>query len=288
MATTNPRDFLTEYQLQVLGNFQEIIQVQDDQLCVDLLQQTGWNLEQAVNAFMQGGVTSSSPRQRSVPETPQPSNSRSSNNFLPVNSQELPVTSSSNSFTNREQVVRSGTEEGGGLLDLILYPIRWLFSARSLTLNPSRDAENFIDEYEASYGTTHVPFHRGSYQSAVGAAFQQNKFLLIYLHSPLHEDNDQFCQQVLGNSSLINLVTESMIVWGGRVWDSEAYALSTQLGVTAYPFLGLLVCQSTRSVQVTDRIQGNMEIEPLLSRLRNVTSVYSAIIERNRIEAERR
>ena len=36
---TNPRDFLTEYQQQILGNFQEIVQIQDDQLCIDLLQQ---------------------------------------------------------------------------------------------------------------------------------------------------------------------------------------------------------------------------------------------------------
>jgi FAS-associated factor 2 len=269
------RELLTEYQQQLLTSFQDITQIQEEQLCIDLLQQNGWSLESAVNNFMQGpsAQESSSSATRRRPEPSQPTGPRSSNRVLQT--EEPP--------TNQPAVA-----DGSGLLDLILLPFRWLFKPQQLSINPNRDAENFISEFNSNYDLNHVPFHNGSYQSAVAAAFQQSKFLIVYIHSPLHEDTDTFCQQVLCNQSFINFVNENTIVWGGRVWDPEAYGLSLQLSVSAFPFLGLLICQSVRTVQVSDRVQGMLEVDPLITRLRNVTSVYSAIIERNRMEAHRR
>ena len=47
-----------------------------------------------------------------------------------------------------------------------------------------------------------------------------------------------------------------MIVWGGSIWNTEPYNLSLQLQVSTFPFLALLSCESERSVQILDRIQG--------------------------------
>lgn len=47
-----------------------------------------------------------------------------------------------------------------------------------------------------------------------------------------------------------------MIVWGGSIWNPEPYNLSLQLKVSTFPFLALLSCESERSVQILDRIQG--------------------------------
>lgn len=35
-------------------------------------------------------------------------------------------------------------------------------------------------------------------QDATRQAQRENKFLLIYLHSPMHEDTPQFCRQTIG------------------------------------------------------------------------------------------
>lgn len=51
-----------------------------------------------------------------------------------------------------------------------------------------------------------------------------------------------------------------MVVWGGSVWNPEPYNLSLQLKVSTFPFLALLSCESERSVQILDRIQGNTHI----------------------------
>lgn len=290
---TNPRDFLTEYQQQILGNFQEIVQIQDDQLCIDLLQQNNWNLEHAVNAFMLGGAaaaSSPSSRQQSRRnlDAPRPSTDRSTNRIYSTEETHFEQFQAQESEGAEDTTVTSANSNSGGLLDLVLYPIRWLFTKKSFAFNPNRDATNFIQEFQSEYGTSHVPFHRGSYQSAVAAAFQQSKFLLIYLHSPLHQDNDQFARQVLCDSTFTNFVNENMIVWGGQVFDPEAYGLSSQLSVTSYPFLALVVCQSARSVQIADRLQGIVDLEDVINRLRNVSGIYSAIIERSRLETERR
>jgi hypothetical protein len=289
---SSARSLLTDHQQQILTNFQEIADINDDDLCIAILARNQWSLEAAVNNWSNPGGSSPSSTTNPLNSTYQ--NSISSNRADTSRSSSGRaaggLTGDNNTGLETANVGLPANQqgEGGGLLDLIFLPFRWLFQARPLSLNPNRDAENFATEFRRNYGSTHIPFHIGSYQSAVELAFQQSKFLLIYLHSPIHEDNDSFCRQVLCNHQFIDFANETSIVWGGNVWDPEAYGLSSQLSVTAFPFLGLLVCQSARVVQIADRVQGAMDLEPLLARLRTITGVFQAIIERTRLEAERR
>lgn len=47
----------------------------------------------------------------------------------------------------------------------------------------------------AQYGQERKPlFLAESYREAVQEAARQHKFLLVYLHSPLHQDTSQFCR----------------------------------------------------------------------------------------------
>ena len=137
--------------------------------------------------------------------------------------------------------------------------VRWLFQSRPVSLNPQRDTMKFIDDFNLQYRSNHPVFHPDSYQAAVALAFSTSKFLLIYLHSPIHEDTNRFCRQVLCSQRLTALTSQYMVTWAGKIWDSEAYGLSSQLKATAYPFVALLVCQSNRMVQVADKIQGGRE-----------------------------
>lgn len=145
-------------------------------------------------------------------------------------------------------------------------PVRWLFQTRPVSLNPQRDTLKFIDDFNLQYSTNHPTFHPDSYQSAVALAFSTSKFLLVYLHSPIHEDTNRFCRQVLSSPRLTTLASQYMVTWAGKIWDSEAYGLSTQLKATAYPFIALIVCQSSRMVQVADKIQGAQIKVQLLSQ----------------------
>lgn len=49
---------------------------------------------------------------------------------------------------------------------------------------------------------------------------------------------------------------QDILVWGGSVWDAEAYSLSLQLKVSSFPFMALMMSESERSVQILDKIQG--------------------------------
>ena len=96
----------------------------------------------------------------------------------------------------------------GGFPGLFL-PLRWLFQTHPIALNPeagitittsnipsssslssssssSKDTRRFIQDFESSFGSQHPSFHENGYQSAVSLAHRNSKFLLIYLHSPMH------------------------------------------------------------------------------------------------------
>lgn len=167
--------------------------------------------------------------------------------------------------------------------------LRWLFQSRPMALNPAQDAQRFVDDFESNFGNQHPRFHIGSYQSAVAAAFQQSKFLVVYLHSPIHDDTNKFCTQLLSSDPFINMMEQNAVVWAGRVWDPEAYSLSSQLGASAFPFVALLMCQSNRSVQIVDRIQGysDGDISPF-DRINTGIQLYGGVLNRTRIEAQRR
>lgn len=282
---------------EILRNFQEITQINDEYLALQILQQNGWNLEQSLSSFVQGGLgDSDSEDENYIPTNnnshtssyqQQPPSSSSSSNRSSSETRNFPAAG-----TNIREVVNTegnpGNNNAGSLLDLLFVPLRWLFQARPTTINPNEDANNFINEFRSSYGSNSPAFHNGSYQSAVNLAFSSSKFVLVYLHSPLHEDSDRFCQEVLTAPAILQLMNEHMIVWGGKIWDAEAYGLSTQLNAAAFPFLALLVPQSGRVVQIADRVQGFVEAAPLVEQLRRQIGVFAAVVARQRVEQHRR
>ena len=212
---------------QRLQIFQEITQISDVPLCTEILEQNGWNVDVAVENFVQG--RSSQPRTDS-------------------SSRNRPRTEVADEIADEER-------RPAGFIDYLWNPLRWIFQVRPVSLNPSSDTRKFISEFDDQF-PHHPNFRTGSYQSAVLNAFQTSKFLLVYIHSPMHEDTDRFCRQVLCTQNVSRFLDENFVTWAGRVWDPEAYGLSTQLRASSYPFMALLICQSERTVQVADRIQG--------------------------------
>jgi FAS-associated factor 2 len=137
-------------------------------------------------------------------------------------------------------------------------PLRWLFQTHPVSLNPELDTRRFLADFDMKFGSQHPQFSDSSYQNAVAQAFQNSRFLLVYIHSPMHEDTSRFCRQVLCTQTFSNFVDNEMMMWAGQVWDAEAYSLSIQLRATTFPFLALLVCQSDKVVQIVRRFQGKI------------------------------
>jgi FAS-associated factor 2 len=171
---------------------------------------------------------------------------------------------------------------------MVLAPLRWMFQTRPVNVNRELDARKFLAEFDAQYGRLHPTFVDGSYQLAVQRAFQQSKFLLVYIHSPMHEDTPRFCHQVLCTQTFAQFANEHFVCWSGRVWDPEAYDLSNQLRAASFPFLALLVCQSDRVVQVAERTQGFVDERALVDKLRTNMLMFDEVLTRTRTEATRR
>jgi hypothetical protein len=250
---------LTIPQLDRLNMFKEITQISDDVLGIQILEGNNWNVEASVNNFLQGRSSSSSSGD----------SQRGRSNMGRPNSDNTMVNASNNAGASWN-------------------PLRWLFQTRPVSLNPELDTRRFLSDFDLKFGNQHPQFCDTSYQAAVAEAFQNSKFLLVYIHSPMHEDTGRFCRQVLCTQSFSAFVDGEMMMWAGQIWDAEAYSLSIQLRTTTFPFLALLVCKSDKVVQIVRRFEGFEEEAVLIEALQNSVNAQRSTLARMRAEANRR
>jgi FAS-associated factor 2 len=285
----DPLANLSEQQINTLFSFSDVTQIEDTNLCRSILAQNQWNLDVAVDNFINnrtgdgsgGGSGSSS----------------GSGGFM--GSGGTPV---------REEGSSGSGGGGGGILELMTSPLKWLFQTTPLSLSPDQDVSKFIDKFHIDYGRgddERLLLERTSYAQAVRKAHREAKFLVVYLHSPFHDDTKRFCSQVLHSESVRRLLngcntgdesddpaandnnhasSGEVVTWAGQVWDPEAYNLSIDLQATTFPFVALLVCQSERSVRVLDRIQGFIDSDSLCERLQHSITATRTEIDRIRNE----
>jgi FAS-associated factor 2 len=241
-------------QEQMINNFREIVQVDDTELCRTILTQHNWNVDEAVENYLMGSNQIS----------PTGGGDWRSNDENPIN------------------INPSWVES------FIFNPIKWVFQTHQVLINPESDTRRFINDFNQQYGYQHPTFQAVSYQNAVVQAFRQHKLLLIYIHSPLHEDTQSFCENSLCSREVSRYIDDNVLFWAGCVWDTETYSLSLQLQASTYPFLALLHCQSERVVKVLDKIQGDLDERELLDKLNSSINQSSQLVSRQRAEATRR
>lgn len=230
--------------------FQEITSLNNRDLSRTILRQNDWNVDQAVNTYIAGNETPSRSTQR-----------HTGNNELEIES----------------------------WIETFLWnPIKWVFNVRPMMINPEADTRKFINDFNQKFGFQHPVFQTTSYQNAVQIAFRQHKQLFVYIHSPLHEDTNIFCENTLCNQNISRYIDDNALFWAGCVWDTEAYSLSVQLKASTFPFIAVLVCQSPTVVQVMDRIEGYLEEAPLLEKLTQAINVSSLSVNRIRADVQRR
>ena len=275
---------LSEDQQNALSLFQEISQIDDIDLCQDILRENHWDVETAVESFVSGRRPNPSrmegtPYQRNVS-----SSSNSETTTTPVSTSSSRGLQNNSSNSRSSNTARASAANDNNFFSLLFGPLRWLFQARPISLNPEGDTRKYIQDFDMKFGSNHPNFISTTYQQAVSQAYQASKFLMVYLHSPLHEDSHRFCQGTLCSDNFRRFADENVLVWSGQVWDAEAYGLSMQLKSKTFPFVALLLCQSERDVQIADKVQGFVDDRQLIERMQNAMP----LIENIRRETNRR
>ncbi|KPI83638.1 hypothetical protein ABL78_7327 [Leptomonas seymouri] len=96
-----------------------------------------------------------------------------------------------------------------------------------------------VDEVKQKYGLN-IPFFEGTLEEAQRAASQTAKYLILYLHSPLHENTEMYLREVLGTDEIIALLSESCILYGVSVTEKKGHQLANEVGAHAFPFVAAL------------------------------------------------
>jgi len=85
---------------------------------------------------------------------------------------------------------------------------------------------------------------------------RENKFLVVYLHAPLHEHTPSFLSQTLNTDTLTSFLDDNLLVWGGSIHSADAYHTSQLLDASAFPFLALLACHNPPHLTVLEHMEG--------------------------------
>jgi hypothetical protein len=137
---------LSDSQRATLQTFQEIASINDEYLCIQILQQHNWDLDLALNTFVASQSEDTSLASRSEASRPEGNAVRRTNRS--TDSTSTSRASSRQSASTAVAPQQEGQQQApGGLFGLVLVPLRWLFQARPTSLNPEQDTVKFVDEY---------------------------------------------------------------------------------------------------------------------------------------------
>jgi len=132
------------------------------------------------------------------------------------------------------------------------------------------------------------PFFEGSFLEACKEAQKQFRFLVVYLHSPLHPYTDAFCSEVLCHPQVISVLLNDFVLWGASVASSVGYERSQVFQVSTFPFVAVLECTSSQQPKMLLKMEGPIRVPFLVERLESVMADNGAVLVSNRAEVQER
>jgi hypothetical protein len=120
-------------------------------------------------------------------------------------------------------------------------------------------ASNFAHNFESTYGPTHPTFLECGFQDALRKARTDFKFLLVYLHSTLHDDTPAYCAGVLTSPMVADFINDNFLMWAGDLTVSEPYRVSALLSACRFPFIGVL-SNVEGNPAIIERIEGTSQL----------------------------
>ena len=108
------------------------------------------------------------------------------------------------------------------------------------------------------------PFVAMPYSDALRQSRNDIQILMVVLTSRVHSEHEFFCKHVLTDPSLVRMLhSPDLLVWGGDIYDREAFRVSALLEATTFPFVAFIALQPRHS-----RSRGRIVPHPtVLSRL---------------------
>ncbi|KAH7440870.1 hypothetical protein KP509_03G014700 [Ceratopteris richardii] len=167
-------------------------------------------------------------------------------------------------------------------------PTREGASSLSPTSIGAVEASDFIRNFEQEHGMFHPSFERRSFIDALRLAKVQFKFLLVYLHSPDHENTPSFVEQTLCSESVVQFLNEHFIIWGGTIRASEGYKMSISLKASTFPFCAVVMASGNHRVALLQQLEGHRSAADLVSVLQKVLDEQGSSLVAARIEEEAR
>jgi FAS-associated factor 2 len=264
-----------------------ILGLSNDSQARQLLQSTGWDLQQATMLGLAAGpshahvppptaVAAAAPlpaadtvMQNAAP----PSVSQTTTFFSPdgkvtttttVSSTAGPGAASSTTSTTSTTANTGllGMIPGGGMLRSFLTTITTPLYG---TLDPQGDMQRFIENFEAKH-EYHPSFFRGSYIDAVRHAASMKRLLFVYLHCDDHEDTETFERETVCTESITNFLNENFVTWIGNVKHPDAHRLSAKLQCESYPFFAVFA-SSGSTIKLLARHSGIVDTDSLIVQL---------------------
>ncbi|TKR81169.1 hypothetical protein L596_015092 [Steinernema carpocapsae] len=285
---------LLDHRDDLKASFKEICAVESDEIAADFLEDHEWNLEQAIHSYLNEGIMRqnghSTVRRRFV-DTPSTSDDSAGENMSigraaslsPASDADL---SSASSSEDEEEAIAGGLVHSvvGWFRSIITLPFRltqltvlalydllstfvYLFRSPALSVSdPRGDVRTFVDAFNEKYesNANRIDWNLGSYNDVLQESKQALRFVLVYLHSELHQNTDQFVRsKLLADSFRIFVDRNNLLLWGASVKTAEGYKVSMALRNTSFPFLALIGMRDNRMAMLA-RIEGDYDLEPML------------------------
>ncbi|KAG3117800.1 hypothetical protein PI124_g10713 [Phytophthora idaei] len=162
-----------------------------------------------------------------------------------------------------------------GFVELLMSPLSFVLGDGERE-DPQAAARNFAHSLRRRYGENVTPrFEHTSFRDAVSTTRTASKFLLVFLHSNIHDDADTFCRKAMCTERMSAYLNNSdcIVSWAGCVQHAEGFGVSLSLGCATFPFLALLSCVS-RGVNVVEKITANLPADEIIEKL-------NAAVDRN-------
>lgn len=153
--------------------------------------------------------------------------------------------------------------------------------------DPRTQARQFKEQFTAKYGVRQPQWVEESWRQAATLAHQQFKFLLVYLHSPDHEDTDNYVRNVLCSPEVVDYINQQFVCWGGDVRKPDAFNLSGRLNISTYPCVALLAFSGSRTKLVA-AAQGKVRVQQLMAALQRAVEDQGMLLMAEQLEQEER
>lgn len=261
-----------------IAYFQAITGVEDLDLCTEILQAHGWDLELAVSTFTVSNLPDDSATTSSaLPDAA--TNSEPDNYYLRQAGERppdagpsltwklitLPISVISGSLGLVSGAIGLGMWVAGGVLSYSLGMIgvgsnsirSHDSSARLVNVSAAAsEAIDFVASFEREYGfiPTRPSFVSEGFMDALQRSRNSYKLLFVYLHSPEHPDTPLFCERTLCNEALSAFVNENFVAWGGSIRASEGFKMSNSFKASRFPFCAVVMAATNQRIALLQQV----------------------------------